>query len=52
MDRDVIIGCILVLASLGVMSALLVWSRRTIDRIAVRGLRSAREIEKELNGER
>ncbi len=52
MNRTVIIGCVVILAALGVITYLVLWSRRTIDWIANRRLRSAREIVKELRGDR
>ncbi len=50
MDTDVIIGCVLLVGSLGLLTILVFVSRRRIDRIARRGYRSARTIVKELNG--
>jgi hypothetical protein len=49
MDRDTLIGCILVAGALGCLTYLLFWSRRTINRIARHGYRSAREIRRELH---
>jgi len=47
MDGDILLGCIIAGAALGLITYLVLWSRRTIDRIAERGSRSAREIVKE-----
>lgn len=46
-----IVGCLIVGAALGLSTFLVLWSRRTIERIAKKGLNSAREIEKDLNDE-
>jgi uncharacterized membrane protein YccC len=51
MDRDTILGCVVVVAALGLITYLVLWSRRTIDRIAKSGLRTAREIVRELRRE-
>ena len=52
MDRDILIGCILVAGVLACLTYLLFWSRRTIDRIAKNGYKSAREIRRELHGDK
>ena len=49
MSVDALIGCIVTVAALAVAAFLVLWSRRTIERIAGEGCRSAREIEEELN---
>ena len=46
------LGCVLVTGALGLIAYLVVWSRRTIDRIARKGLGSAREIVKDLGNGR
>ena len=51
MDRDTILGCVVIVAALGFITYLVLWSRRTIDRIAESGLRTAREIVRELRRE-
>ena len=52
MDTDMIIGVIVVVAALGLVIYLTLWSRRTIERIAKGSGRSAREITRELNGDK
>ena len=52
MDPNVVIGCAIVAAALVVLTVLVLISRRRINRIARSGYRSAREIVKELDGER
>gem|GEM_PF-626865 len=52
MDNDAILGWMLVAGALSLITYLVLWSRRTINRIAERGLRSARQIVKELRGDR
>jgi len=49
MDTDVVIGSIAIVVSLGFITYLVLWSRRVINRIARKGLRSARDITRELN---
>jgi len=51
MDPDALIGCGLGAGALGLMTYLVWWSRRTIDRIARSGFRSVRRIMKELHGD-
>jgi len=51
-DREVAAGFTVVAAALGVLTYLVLWSRRTIERIARKGLGSAREILKDRNRER
>ena len=48
METDAILGCIVLAFSLGLITYLTFWGRRTIDRIASKGLSTAREIVKEL----
>ena len=47
MDLNTIIGVILVVASLGLIVGLVLWSRRAINRISRGGPRSARSIIRE-----
>ncbi len=47
MDLDAVFGCIAVALSLGLIVGLVLWSCRSIDRIARKGLGSAREILKD-----
>ena len=47
MDRDIILGIIVIVGGLCFISYLNFWSRRTIDRIARKRLSSIREIIKE-----
>ena len=52
MDRatlDIWVGCAAVVLALGVIIALVIWSRRRIDRIAAGRGRTAREITRELD---
>jgi hypothetical protein len=51
MDADMIIGVIVIVAALGLVIYLTLWSTRTIERIANGSGRSAREITRELNGD-
>jgi len=48
MDVNAVVGCALIAAALGLLTYLVLWSRRTIDRIAGSDGRSAREIDREL----
>ena len=52
MDADILIGCIAVAGAVGLITCLVLWSRRAIDRIARSRSSSAREIVKELRGGR
>jgi len=52
MSTDIIIGSVIIALALGAITGLTLWSRRTIDRIARSGFRSAREIFKDLEGDR
>gem|GEM_PF-4898855 len=48
-DQDAIIGCIVLSVSLGVIIALVIWARGTIERIARNGkATSARQIMREM----
>jgi hypothetical protein len=47
MDRDIILGIIIIVCGLCFISYLIFWSRRTINRIANKRLSSIREIVKE-----
>ena len=47
MDLDIVFGCIAVALSLGLIVGLVLWSRRSIDRIARSGPSTAREILKD-----
>ena len=49
MDVDVLIGCVVTTCALGVLTLLVLWSRRTIDRIADRGFGSVRQIRRKLD---
>ena len=44
-------GCVVTIAALGLMAYLTLWSRRTIDEIARKGARPAREIVRDRDGE-
>lgn len=52
MNTDILIGCIAVAGTVGLLTYLVWWSRRAMDRIAQSDSNSAREIVKELRGER
>ncbi len=52
MPKDVIIGSIVVIVSLGFMTYIVLWSRKTIEKIRRKKLRSAREIIKGMNERR
>jgi len=45
MDGDAILGCLVTAGALGLLTVLVLWSRRAIDRISRGGYGSAREIE-------
>jgi hypothetical protein len=47
MDFDTVLGIFVVLVSLAAMLGLVLWSRRTINRIARNALSTAREIMQE-----
>lgn len=49
--RDIVVGTSLVFVSLGIVTWLILWSRKTIDFIAGNKLHTAREIEKALHDE-
>jgi len=48
MDRDSLLGCIIVVVALSSITYLVLWSRRTIERIARKRLSSVREILEDL----
>jgi hypothetical protein len=50
MDKDIIIGCIIIVVALVSVTALTVWSRRTIQRFSRSGYRTARQTLKDRNG--
>ena len=52
MERDVIIGCFVTGCALSIVLYLLLWSRKTIDFISRKNLRSVRDIIKALNERR
>jgi len=47
---NVLIGCVVTACALALIVGLVLWSRRTINRIAKNGFRTARQTLKELNG--
>ena len=49
MDAEVIVGCIIIALALIVLTGLVFWSRRRIERVARTGHRSARQILKDLS---
>ena len=52
METNAWIGCAIIVASLGVLAHLVFWGRRTIERIARSGGRSARELDRDLRRDR
>jgi hypothetical protein len=52
MDTDTLLGCLLVASALSLVTYLVLWSRRAINRIAANDRRSTREIVKELRRDR
>lgn len=48
MSGDALVGIIVIAASLVVLTVLVLWSRRRIERIARKGYDTARAIEKDL----
>ena len=48
MDGDTILGVLIITIGLGGLTYLVLWSRKTIERIAAKKLRTVREIVKEL----
>ena len=48
MDGDILLGILVVAASLGCLTCLVLWSRRRINRIARGRFGSARTLEREL----
>jgi len=52
MYKDLIIGSIVVILSLGFITYIVLWSRKRIELIRKKKLRSAREIINEMNGRR
>lgn len=48
MDKNIIIGCILIFTSLIFITAIILWSRKTINKICDKGPGSHRKIMKEL----
>ena len=51
METDAIVGCLIIAAAVGLLTFLVLASRRRIDRIGRRGYRSARDILKDLDRE-
>ena len=52
MTTTTVLGRVVLGCALGLTTGLILWSRRTIDRIADSKSRSAREILRELRGDR
>jgi hypothetical protein len=50
MSRDAIIGSLIIFFSLGFILYIVLWSRRTIERIKKKKLQSAREIIHDIDG--
>jgi hypothetical protein len=51
MDGNIVLGVVLIVGALLILNVLVLWSKRRIDAIASRGLESAREILRELDGD-
>jgi hypothetical protein len=51
MNGDALLGTLLIVGALLFLNILVIWSKRRIDAIAARGLESAREILRELDGD-
>jgi len=51
-EADAVLGCVVLVAALGVMSGLVIWSRIAIDRIAEKKQKSVRDIVRGLGDER
>ena len=49
MSTEAIVGCVLIALALGTITCLVLWSRRTINRIAESKAHSAREIIRDLH---
>ena len=49
MEANAVIGVVVIAGALGLLTYLVLWSRRTIDRIAQGRARSARQIRRELD---
>mgnify|MGYP001369199428 CR=1 FL=1 len=49
MERDILLGILLIVSGLSCMTYLILWSRKMIERIAERHLTSVRDIVKELH---
>lgn len=49
MNKDIIIGCIITAVSLISVAGLTFWANRTIERIARKGCRTARQTLKDIN---
>ena len=47
MDANAVIGCMVIAGALAFVTYMVLWSRRSIERIAQRGFRSVREISSE-----
>ena len=51
-DTDIVIGCVATALALGLVTTLVLWSRRRIDRIADQGFGTVREIRQKLDDDR
>ncbi|MGA1868282.1 MAG: hypothetical protein ACMUJM_07020 [bacterium] len=51
MDKDAIVGTIIIGVGLAFITYLTFWSRRVIDRIADKNLRGVRKILKDIHGD-
>lgn len=52
MNRETIIGCIIIFLALGIMTYLVIWANHMINKIGKSGPSSARKLTKEMNGRR
>lgn len=52
MDTTLIVGCVVIAGALSLITYLVLWSRRSVERIARNGFGSVREIDRELHNDR
>ncbi len=52
MDTNVVVGCVIIAGALALLTFLVLWSRRSIGRIARNGYGSARELRGEVRDDR
>jgi len=52
MDNDIILGVFIIITGLSLLTYLVFWSQKTIEKISQKNLKSLREILKEINHDR